>query len=411
MIKNNNICDFPWTQLYNTPDGEVTPCCVYGESIKKDDGTPFKLQHDSVHEIFNSNYLKDLRNRFKNGEKPKECEYCWKQERMGYESRRIQNNKVHRLDNLNLDYNSNPPFPIEYEIILSNSCNLKCRSCSSTLSTQWMKEQRSFSEYENKILNLPLVNPSMKQVGSNDSIFMTDISSWAPHVKRIQTLGGEPLYGNTWKYVIDYLIDNGHSTDQSLSIATNGTLYDEMFINRLIDNFKNITIGLSIDGQGKIFEYLRKNGNWDYVKQNIKNYQTNFSNNTNYEHYFRFTVSWINALFMVDFDNWIKENNRFSPIDYGILFEPEHMAMWNIPKFFKDKIEQKLLNHDFGINTSNIKSLIEYMYSKQPNDDEIKNSFIKFEIIDKYRNESTIDLIKDIDMELYNFFKNDTKKR
>jgi len=404
MIEKKYICDFPWTQLYNTPSGTVTPCCVFGEPIKKDDGTPFLLQKDSIQEIFQSNYLKNLRESFNRGEKPNHCDFCWKQENLGYESRRIQNNQFHKDMNIEIDYDTHPEYPIEYEVILSNSCNLKCRSCNSILSTQWLKEQKKFTKDELEILDMPPIDLSNIQVGYKDSKYMTDISEWAPHVRKIQTLGGEPLYGDTWKYVIDYLIENGHSKQISLSISTNGTLYDEEFIKRLCDNFESITIGLSIDGQGQIFEFLRKNGKWNEVEENIINYQTKFSDYKNYEHYFRFTVSWINALFMPDFEKWVKNTNRFSPTNYGILFEPHHMALWNIPTFFKQKIKEKLESTEFKGNENNIKSLIEYMFSKSPTDSSIKNSFIKFKIIDKYRNESTLDIIKNIDSELYNFY-------
>lgn len=404
MTENQFICDFAWTQLYNTPSGTVTPCCVYGEPIKKEDGTPFLLQKDSVKDIFKSEYLKKLRKSFLKGEKPKQCEFCWKQEDLGYESRRIQNNNYNKFLNIDIDYNLELDYPTEYELILSNSCNLKCRSCNPVLSTQWMKEERGYSKEDSEILDLPKVDLSNVQVGNKESKFIKEISDWAPHIRKIQTLGGEPLYGNTWKYVINYLIQNNYSKNITISIATNGTLYEEEFITSLCDNFSNVTIGLSIDGKGDVFEYLRKNGIWKDVDLNLKNYQTNFSTYTNYEHYFRFTVSWINAISIVDFDKYVKGNNKFSPIDYGILFEPNHMAIWNIPSFYKQKIKNKLLSHDFEKNESNINSIIDFMYSKQPSDDEIKNNFIKFKIIDKYRSEDTLNLIKNIDHELYNFF-------
>ena len=51
--------------------------------------------------------------------------------------------------------------------------------------------------------------------------------------------------------------------------------------------------------------------------------------------------------------------------------------------------------------------MIKFMYSKQYTDDELKDIYTRFTILDKYRNEKTIDVVGDFYPELKPYFKND----
>ena len=44
------------------------------------------------------------------------------------------------------------------------------------------------------------------------------------------------------------------------------------------------------------------------------------------------------------------------------------------------------------------------MYSKQPSEDELRKEYTKFTILDGYRNESTIDIVKTNYPTLVNYF-------
>jgi hypothetical protein len=72
------------------------------------------------------------------------------------------------------------------------------------------------------------------------------------------------------------------------------------------------------------------------------------------------------------------------------------MAMYMLPKQAKDYLVEKWGDYDFGIHQSETDALIKFMYSQQPSDDEIRKNYKKFTILDKYRSESTIDLMDEI---------------
>ena len=47
-----------------------------------------------------------------------------------------------------VDYNSEPNYPKEYQLVLNNSCNLKCRMCNPEYSSSWMKEVNLYTADE-----------------------------------------------------------------------------------------------------------------------------------------------------------------------------------------------------------------------------------------------------------------------
>ena len=123
MSQSNWYCKLPWTGFSNDPDGKVRPCCLYKGYIVDELGKEMYVQTNSVKEIFSSKYMKDLREEFRSGAKPKGCETCIVNEQNGYTSKRNMYSGA-------MDYDSEPDVPVEYQMILSNACNLKCRSCS-----------------------------------------------------------------------------------------------------------------------------------------------------------------------------------------------------------------------------------------------------------------------------------------
>ena len=83
----NNLCLYPWYHLANTVEGKVKPCCIYGDTIKKSDGSDYYLQKDSIKDIYKSQYLVNLRKQFLENKKPSECSRCWNDENLGITSK------------------------------------------------------------------------------------------------------------------------------------------------------------------------------------------------------------------------------------------------------------------------------------------------------------------------------------
>ena len=75
----NDICILPWVSVETSPLGEIKPCCLAIDPVVDNDGNVLKLSNSTLTEAYNSNYMRDLRQSFLNGEKPETCKRCWQE--------------------------------------------------------------------------------------------------------------------------------------------------------------------------------------------------------------------------------------------------------------------------------------------------------------------------------------------
>jgi len=145
------MCTVPWVGFSNDPDGRIRACCISKDHVTKEDGSYFYTQKDNIKDIFHSKYMNDLRQEFKDGKMPSNCSTCWKDEANGYTSKRQHYNQIikeylgeHAIPEV---ITSQPvsEYPFDFQVILTNACNLKCRSCGSSHSTEWYKELKTMS--------------------------------------------------------------------------------------------------------------------------------------------------------------------------------------------------------------------------------------------------------------------------
>lgn len=375
-----NFCSLPWTGFSNDPDGKVRPCCIFKGHITDDNGKPYYVQTHTVKEIFSSAYMKNLRDQFRSGEMPQGCETCVKDESNGYKSKRITytESQIGR----SVDFYKDPDFPIEYQMILSNACNLKCRSCTPSHSSMWQAEHKVLwgtTGYEME----------HGQSGENKSILWETRDEWMSKVKRLEIVGGEPFFINRWKILWDELIEKRLSRHIWMDMCTNATIYSGDIIEHLADNFKSLGVGLSIDGIGPIYNYLRHPAKWEEVQKNLIKYHEIRNVGFSYSH----TVGWINAWHLPEFHTWVKENTPNFRIWNNIIHWPRHMSVIMIPEEIKIMIKRKWDTYDWGKYSQDVDAIANLMFSEMPDEDEIKREYEKFVVHDKFRNENILDII------------------
>lgn len=386
-----HICSLPWVGFSNDPDGKVRPCCISKDIILDEQGEPMYIQKDSVKDILHSKFMNDLRSDFRNGGKPKGCSTCWIDEDNGYKSKRLIYNEIHK-DNFKID--QVPDYPLDYQLILTNACNLKCRSCGTSHSTGWINEVAKMSEDDREEIYQTPYDMPHGQSGDSKSVFLQEIDKWGSQVRRMEVVGGEPFYTNVWEKVWDVLIEKGYSKNIVLTMSTNCTIFKKELIVKLIHNFKSVGIGLSIDGTDDMFEYLRKNGNWQEVKSNLLNYYNLHKkiNKHSFTINYTFTTSWINAITLPVMTDWVRENTPGVRIWYNLVHWPNFMSIINIPNVVKKDILSTLRNYDWGEYTKDIDSIINFMNSKTIEDNVFVNYLKKFEVLDRYRKENSKEL-------------------
>ena len=284
---NNNSCTFcmhPFTGLATRSDGAVMACCR---------SHPVgNIQEQTLEEIWNNDTMKRIRMQVLNSERPKECAPCFNLEDQGVESLRqrhtagvIPEARVNlypdALDALNDDYTM--PFEIPtMEIKLNNLCNLKCRMCHPMDSTSWndydtveefyIKEGNYMVE-EIRKLNL-MKKPYLDKFDDNPN-WWKSFEKLLPYFRRVEFAGGEPLMDPQHYKILDMLAPYGDQIE--LKYATNGTttgIKGGRTIHDYWPKFKSIALNVSIDGIGDSYEYIRGNGKFEDIEENIKVFKT-----------------------------------------------------------------------------------------------------------------------------------------
>jgi hypothetical protein len=223
--------------------------------------------------IHNTQHKKEMRRLMQKGERPSECEYCWKIEDMnrGATSDRIFKSIIYSDADLlkvsQLDFNTNVNLQT-LEIAFDRNCQFACSYCNANFSTTWSKEIKKFGPYQNlksdgaghfttdgdeaDLYSLAEKNP-----------YIEAFWRWWPELsqtlKELRITGGEPLMTpHLWK-LFDYFGDRGGSGDLVFAVNSNLGAKDEL-IDRLIEKthyinrFKLFTSG---EAFGEQAEYIR----------------------------------------------------------------------------------------------------------------------------------------------------------
>jgi organic radical activating enzyme len=239
--------------------------------------------------LHNSQYKKEQRKLMLNGERPSECDYCWKVEDQGDNlSDRIYKSTeqwarpyIDDIVSKPWDDNVDPSY---VEVSFGNVCNFKCSYCAPHISSQWMEEIEKHGAYPttDKFNNLEWIKSQkmMPIPNKDDNQYVEAFWKWWPtmykNLKHFRITGGEPLLNkNTFK-VLDYIIENPNP-DLEVSINTNLNPPVEVFdkflekVKIIIDEkkVKNFKLFTSAEAYGKQAEYIRYGMNYDEWLSNI----------------------------------------------------------------------------------------------------------------------------------------------
>jgi organic radical activating enzyme len=240
--------------------------------------------------LHNSEYKKEQRKLMLNGERPSECEYCWKVEDHGdnlsdriYKSTENDWARPYIDDIVSKPWDDNVD-PSYVEVSFGNVCNFKCSYCAPHISSQWMEEIEKYGAYPttDRFNNLEWIKSQkmMPILNKDDNPYVDAFWKWWPtmynSLKRFRITGGEPLLNkNTFK-VLDYIIENPNP-DLEIGINTNMNPPPEIFdkfldkIKIIIDGkkVKNLKLYTSAEAHGKQAEYIRHGMNYDEWLSNI----------------------------------------------------------------------------------------------------------------------------------------------
>jgi hypothetical protein len=287
MDKPATLCMAPWTHTYLSPQTERRMCCAsrepaqnFQQYIDTSSGTG-KYIPISLDEHWNSEHMKSVRRRMMAGETLPECDVC---------NSKLLNTDVYRsyFNSLfghkylqALEHTDATGYttmkPVSWDYRFSNLCNFKCRMCGDMLSSSWESEQRQHNMINWDNPNTHWMRPEVKQQIEKfqdtqvEQEFATAVEEH--RVEEVYWVGGEPLmYEQHWKYM-KRIIELGDGKNVYARYNTNLSRVNYRGINLfrdILSGLRDWQVCASIDGTGRIGEYIRTGLNFDQWLANIR---------------------------------------------------------------------------------------------------------------------------------------------
>ncbi|MBI5783960.1 MAG: sulfotransferase [Rhodocyclales bacterium] len=144
------FCILPWLHLQFNPEGSVKLCCMAGDSLRDARHAVLTPYGHSLDEIWNSTALRQVRKSMMQGERLACCALCYQREEQLGQSYRLLSNRRwaealgatieqlrERINSAGVEKGLELAF---LQLNLGNLCNLKCRICNSSHSSQIEKD-------------------------------------------------------------------------------------------------------------------------------------------------------------------------------------------------------------------------------------------------------------------------------
>jgi organic radical activating enzyme len=278
--KSKSFCGAKWLNATTWLGSGTTASCHHPPAHK----IPLDEVNENFTAIHNTKHKKLMRKMMLEGDRPAECEYCWKIEDMGKDSisDRVFKTVIYNdeeLDFINaLPWDSNVNLKT-FEISFDRVCNLACSYCNASFSTTWAKDIKNNGPYQNLISD---GSGAFKQDGSwvepfkrdEENPYVTAFWKWwdsglNESLEEIRITGGEPLMsGETWK-----LLDSFEEKQSKMRFALNSNLMAKSdIIDKLISKTKKIKdfhLYTSCESVGKQAEYIRDGLDYNLWKFNV----------------------------------------------------------------------------------------------------------------------------------------------
>jgi molybdenum cofactor biosynthesis enzyme MoaA len=196
-------------------------------------------EFSAIEEMDSSLWLLTVKKEFAKDHWPEECSRCQQTEQ--------ENNTSIRLNAIKFDKLQTKKDYLSVGGVLDNICNSACLTCNEQLSTMiggLKSKEYPIVDNSNRFWNLPL-----------DRVVHLDIN------------GGEPSASKNYKHILANLPPN----IKSVRVNTNCALIlDEL--GDLIERGVHVTVTVSLDGIGPVYEYVRWPIKWDKFYNNLMKY-------------------------------------------------------------------------------------------------------------------------------------------
>lgn len=271
----------------------------YNATVWLNNGMTASCHHPPAHKIpveeilvnykalHNTEYKKNVRQQMIKGERPSECDYCWKVESMGpqHVSDRVYKSIIYSDIELQDAATMGAYADVDLktlEIAFDSNCNFACSYCNASFSTTWQSDIKVNGPYQNMVSDGA---GAFQQDGSwtipygrdnENNPYMAAFWQWWETdlqftLKELRVTGGEPSMSKEFWKLMDWF--EAHP-ECNVNIAVNSNLGQvPKLVDRLVtvsNRFKKIDIYTSMETFGQQAEYIRDGLVWGTWTANVE---------------------------------------------------------------------------------------------------------------------------------------------
>ncbi len=401
IFYKKHFCILPWIHFHAWPDGKVFPCCM-ADSNKPVSTT----ESESIIKMMNSEDFKNLRLKMLNDEPSEICQRCYDVELFGTWSLRQSQNTVRGVANLPLvnktkEDGSIEDFKLKYmDIRFSNICNMKCRSCGPSCSSQWAQE---YKDRHGEIMLRDRFGLQKTVVTNNeDDKFWDKLVPYLDDVEEVYFAGGEALITPEHYKILDYWLERG-KTNVKVTYTTNFSVfkYKDKNVLDYWRKFPKVEIYASLDASGPLAEYMRKGTVWSDIEENALMIKREVP-------HVRFEITptistWNVHQFPKFHRDWIDKGllSKDQEMRLNILTFPWHASVLILPKDYKEELldmYRRVMNDEsYSINIRNCyRTVLNTLKSGEENKGGLKEFFDFNSKLDEHRKENILDVIPEL---------------
>lgn len=328
---SDSHCVYPWIYQLIGNEGGLKPCCKFAEESAN-------IKNTSIHNNYLGTYMRDLRQAFRQGQRPSQCDHCWTCESAGIPSMRQGGRYKFREHYYKIDYQQEDYTNLKsLDLSLGNNCNLRCNICNPSASSTMAKHLLAKGTLSPIEFNR--IGQAVTWADSDE--FWHQVVAMIDHLHYMDIYGGEPLMSKKHFVILEKLIALGAANNIKLDYNSNGTVYSEKFFN-LWQHFKEVKISFSIDDIEHRFEQQRVGAVWSEVLSNLKKYNQHRSNKFTTE--VIVTVNTQNVYWLPEILKWIA-GQSFDSSTFNLLHSPDQYNIRSLDHKEKNKISDKLSAH------------------------------------------------------------------
>tara|TARA_B110000238_G_scaffold68628_1_gene75228 strand:- start:1302 stop:2369 length:1068 start_codon:yes stop_codon:yes gene_type:complete len=221
-----------------------------------------------------------LRDNLDNGIRDTACNTCWRLEDNGVKSfRESQNDPYHNGILKEVQDGILNTKLVAIDITTSNECNLACRMCYPGNSNLWFKDIKTLKDNDIGVEHIEeTLKIGLQFENTKDRYIHEDSVQWqwlmnnTDKIKVIECSGGEPLYDTKFIKLLKKYVSDGNAGQTILNLHTNATQFNNPKMVDTLKEFKLQWHAFSIDGVGKVWEYIRYPGKWKDLTDSLDAY-------------------------------------------------------------------------------------------------------------------------------------------